>query len=344
MDLLKELCEMPGIPGYEDRVQDITRRELEKCCDEVTTDRVGNVYGLKKGAGKEPRLKVMFAAHTDEIGLMVKHIDDDGFIHFVAVGGLDPRVLAARRVIIHGREDVRAIIAPLPIWLGTPEDRQKSRQIDDLVIDTGRPGDEVKKLVRIGDPVSLDEDFQFLNDKIVTGRNFDNRMGVYCLLAAMARVKDPQADIYAVCTVQEEVGLRGAWAAAFSVEPDIGIAIDGSLASDIPYAAAKDKHCSLGQGTGIYIWDRLTIGHPKLINFLTDQCEANNIAYQRNMGGGTDAAAIQKSRGGAIATTIGAPTRYMHSNTQLCHVDDIEATIQLIQKAAENAHTIDINP
>jgi endoglucanase len=180
-----------------------------------------------------------------------------------------------------------------------------------------------------------------MGSKVVTGRNFDDRLGVYCMLLAMKNLRETHADIYAVSTVQEEVGVRGATPAAYSVEPDFGIAIDGSITWDVPHAPQHQKHCYLGKGTGIYIMDRLTIGSPKLVNFLIYACEKNGIAYQRNVGGGTDASAIQRSRHGALSTTIGAPTRYMHSSVQMAHVDDLTATSLLLKTFAETAHELD---
>jgi len=310
----------------------------------VRTDRVGNVIGRKKAVKRPARkkpLKIMFAAHVDEIGFMVKHIDDDGFISFVPIGGFDSRLLLGRRVLVHGRKDVTGVIAPQPGCILTPEDKKKVVEIKDMVIDLAMPRDDVSQLVSVGDVISLDQDFRQMNDRVVTGRNFDDRVGVYCMLEAMKRITNNRVDVYAVSTVQEEVGLRGVPAAAFSIEPDIGIAIDGSLASDVPYASAKEKNCLLGQGTGIYIMDRLTIGHPALVRVLIDLCEKHKIKYQRNIGGGTDASAMQRTRLGAMCTTIGPPTRYMHSTVQLCHLDDIEQTITLLKVFAEHSHEMD---
>ena len=345
MQLLKRLCETPGVCGFEQEVQKIVSAELGGCCDEVHTDRVGNVISHKKappGSPEERPLRIMFAAHADEIGFMVRHVDKEGFISFIQIGGFDPKLLLARRVVVHGKKDLNGVIAPKPGWIVRDEDKKKVLEIKDMFIDLAMPGEEVAKLVTVGDVISIDQDFRKLNDNVVTGRNFDDRIGVYCMVEAMKRIRENRVDVYGVSTVQEEVGLRGAPAAAYAVEPDVGIAIDGSLASDIPYASGKDKHCALGKGTGIYIMDRLTIGHPTLVKFLIDMCEKHEIKYQRNIGGGTDASAIQKTKMGALCTTVGAPTRYMHSNVQLCHLDDIEQTIELLKTFAEHAHEMKI--
>ncbi|GAG20225.1 unnamed protein product, partial [marine sediment metagenome] len=158
MQLLKRLCETPGVSGFEHKAQSIVLRELNKSCDEVQTDRLGNVIGYKKAVKRSSRkkpLKVMFAAHVDEIGLMIKHIDDDGFLSFVPIGGFDPRLLLARRVVVHGRKDVKGVIAPQPGGAKTPEDKKKPVEIKDLVIDLGMPGEDVSKLLAIGDVISI---------------------------------------------------------------------------------------------------------------------------------------------------------------------------------------------
>jgi len=193
--------------------------------------------------------------------------------------------------------------------------------------------------VSVGDVVTFAPGVELLNEKVYVGRNFDDRIGTYCLLEAMRRVGDTAVDVYAVSSVQEEVGLRGMRPAAYAIEPDVGIAIDGSLTWG-PYAGEHECTCTLGKGTGIYIMDRLTIGDRRLVRFLFDLCERLQIPCQKNVGGGTDAAAIQQSRAGALSTTIGAPVRYMHSTVQLCHADDIEATVELLAKFLEHAHEL----
>jgi len=341
MELLRVLSDTPGVSGFEERVQQIVVAELESVCDEVWTDKLGNVIGLKRAArtaeGESP-LKVMIAAHADEIGFMVKQIDREGFVRFMPIGGFDPRTLLAQRVILHGREDVKGVITPKPNWIQRDGEQGKAMEIRDLVIDTGRSGDEVHRLIQVGDVISLAQRFEELNDRVVIGRNFDDRVGVYTMLEAMKRVGECQVDVYAVSTVQEEVGLRGVPTAAYAIDPDIGIAIDGSLESDIPYADAQDKHCTMGDGAGIYLIDKRTISDRRLVRFLFQLAEEDGIQVQKNLGGGTDASIIQRNRTGARVCTIGAPTRYMHSTAQLCSKQDIESTIALLVAFLENAH------
>jgi tetrahedral aminopeptidase len=334
--LLEKICNAPGVPGFEDAPQAIATDVLKSCCDEVTRDHMGNVIGFKKATkapakGKRP-IRVMLAAHSDEVGMMVKHINAKGYIHFIQMGGLSSNVAESQRVNIHGKKIVRGVVVPK----GSGADG-KAPPLCDLRIDTGLSQKQLEKLVSPGDPVTFENDVSLLNGKMWVGRNFDDRVGSYTLLEAMRTLGDTHVDVYGVSTVQEEVGLRGAGPAAFGCEPDIGIAIDGSMARGA-YGEEHQNLCDPGNGTGIYMIDKLTIGHPRLVRYLFDLCEEHKIPYQRNIGGGTDAKAIQQSRAGVIATTVGAPVRYMHSTVQLCHADDMDATVAMLVKFLESAH------
>ncbi len=336
--LLKKIGNATGIPGYEDAIQEVVVKEFADCCDDVWRDHMGNVFGLKRASGfkkngKRP-LRLMFAAHADEIGMMVKHINGDGYIHFIQMGGLNPIVTQSQRVVIHGREKVRGVIAPR-----ASADPNLNCKLEDLLIDTGLPKSEVEKLVSPGDIVTYEGDVSLLNDKVWVGRNWDNRIGLYCLVEAMRQVGETAVDVYAVSTVQEEVGIRGARPAAFAVAPDIGIAIDGSMAR-MAYVPDHQYICDIGKGTGIYVVDNLTIGHAGLIRSMIEMCKERGIPCQKNIGGGTDATALQQGRSGAIATTVGAPVRYMHSTVQLCHADDMDATVNLLIGMMQTADKI----
>ncbi|MDA1043744.1 MAG: M42 family peptidase [Verrucomicrobia bacterium] len=334
--LLERVCNAPGVSGFEDAIQTIATEILSACCDEVTQDNLGNVMGLKRAthppANTKAPIRVMLAAHADEIGLMVKHINDEGFIHVIQMGGINAQVVESQRLIIHGKKPVRGVAVPKMTIKG-----DTVAVLDDLLIDTGLSKKDLEKLVRVGDVVTFENDVSLLNGKMWVGRNFDNRIGTYCLLEAMRDLGDTCVDVYAVSTVQEEVGLRGARPAAFGCAPDIGLAIDGSMARGA-YVKAHQNLCEPGKGTGIYMVDNLTIGHPRLVRYLFDLCEKSKIPYQRNIGGGTDAAAMQQSRAGVISTTVGAPVRYMHSTVQLCHADDMDATVAMLVKFMQTAH------
>ena len=346
MELLRRLSNAPGVSGFEDEAQAIAHEVLTEECDETWRDRLGNVIGVKRATAPSRTIdgrpvRLLYAAHVDEIGFMVSHIDDEGFVRFRAVGGFDLRTLVSERIVVHGTRGqptrLNGVIAPQSGWLGKTEDRDRVFPMDELYIDLGRPAAEVRAAVYVGDVITLADEFAYLNENVVMGRNFDDRVGVYCMLEAMRRIKSPPVDVYAVSTVQEEVGVRGIPTAAHVVEADIAVAIDGSLPSDTPYARSQERQSFLGSGTGIYLMDNRTIGNPGLIKGLIATCERRGIAYQRNLGGGTDASEIQRRGKGAWATTIGAPTRYMHSTVQLCHVRDIEATIALLAAFPEDA-------
>lgn len=353
MDLLARLCNAPGVSGFETQAQAIVFDALKTCADEVWRDRLGNVIALKRAQGGprirdsdggERPIRLLYAAHIDEIGMMVSHIDEAGFLRFRAIGGLDPRTLISERVVVHGSrgegQKLGGIIAPQSGWLGTPEDRERVFPIRELYVDLALPTSEVRAAVEVGDVVTLAAEFGQLNEQVVIGRNFDDRIGVYCLIEAMKRIDETPVDLYVVSSVQEEVGVRGVPTAAHAVAPDIAVAIDGSLPADTPYARSEERQCFLGGGTGIYLMDNRTIGNPELVRGLIATCEARGIAFQRNLGGGTDASEIQRHGLGAWATTIGAPTRYMHSTVQLCHLDDIEATTALLSAFPQTAARI----
>ncbi len=341
--LLRRVCNTPGIPGFEDPIQDVVAETLAPRCDEVRRDRMGNVIGLRKATGPPADgrpLRVMLAAHADEVGMMVRHIDDDGFIRFEPMGGLQVMAIISQHVIIHGREPLRGVIAPT----NTPSKKKdEPPEVKDLLIDVGLPADEVRRRVQVGDIVTFAQELVKLNERVWSGRNFDDRLGTYCLLEAMNRVGETAVDAYAVSTVQEENGVRGAPVATFAIEPDIGLAIDGSVTWG-PHIKKHEWICALGGGAGVYLMDRLTVGQPRLVRFLFELAERRGIRCQRNIGGGTDAKAIQRTGRGALATTVGAPTRYMHSTVQLAHADDIDATADLLVAFLEHAHELEPVP
>jgi endoglucanase len=241
--------------------------------------------------------------------------------------------IVSQYVTVHGREPVKGVIVAKSGKDG------KVPAVTDMLIDVGLPGKKVRELVQPGDVVSFSQELVKLNDKVYAGRNFDDRIGTYCLVEAMKQLGPTAVEVHAVSTVQEEVGLRGARPAAFAIAPDAALAIDGSMTWGA-HVAKHQNPCGIGEGAGIYIIDNLTIGSPRLVKFLFDLCEDKKIPYQRNIGGGTDARAMQQSRDGALATTVGAPVRYMHTTTQISHIDDIEATIALLKAFAENAHVL----
>jgi len=333
INLLKEVCRIPGAPGHEQRIRQFIIDTVSPFVDDVSTDALGNVIALKKGASDK---KVMIAAHIDEISFIVTHIDDDGFVRFHTLGGFDPKTLTAQRVIIHGREDVMGVMGTKPIHVMTPEERSKAPKSVDFFIDTGMPTEQVKKLIKKGDTITRERELLELGD-CVNSKSLDNRVSVYVLLQTMERLHKQEVphDTYAVFTVQEEVGLRGATAAASGIDPDFGIALDVTLAYDLPGAASYEAVTKLGDGTAIKIMDGATICDYRMVNFMRATAEKHEIKHQMEIltAGGTDTAGIQRyAKGGSIAGAISIPTRYLHQVIEMAHKQDIALTIDLLEK------------
>lgn len=344
-DFLKRLSETPGVPGQEDRVRALVVEELKPLVDEIAVDGLGNVVGTKRGNG---RGRVMIAAHMDEIGFMVSFVDDEGFIRMNPVGGFDPRNLVAQRVLVHGfaGESLRGVLstASKPIHLLRPEEIKPPR-LDEFYVDTGLPGSRVKELVEIGDMVTLDRTVERLGDRII-GKAMDDRAGVFVMIEAIRKLKaagSHEADVVAVATTQEEVGLRGAGTSAFHVEPTVGVALDVTLALDIPGTAKSEQVTQLGAGAAIGLANSSVISNPKLVKHFRRLAKEQGIPHQMEIlpRGGTDAAALQRSRGGVPAITISVPTRYVHTVNEMIDVRDAEAAIDLLAAYLADAHSGD---
>ena len=346
LELLKQLTEAAGIPGYEDRLRAIVIPELEAVCDEVSVDALGNVIGVKRGTGSEPRRKVMLAGHIDEIGFMVKYISDEGFLRLQALGGFDPRALFQQRVMVHASDgkSYRGVLAPAakPTHLLSEAERGKSPQLGELYVDLALPGETVKAAVGIGDMVTLDRTTEEIGDCVI-GKAMDDRLSVFVMIEAMRALRETTCDIYVVATTQEEVGLRGATTSAYAIAPDISIALDVTLAMDLPGGAPEDRITKLGAGTAIKLMDSASISHPKLVRFFRDVADAEKIPYQLEIlpRGGTDAGAMQRVRGGSAAITLSTPTRYVHTVNEMVHKTDVQAGIDLLARVLERAHEID---
>ncbi|HEX8524787.1 MAG TPA: M42 family metallopeptidase [Tepidisphaeraceae bacterium] len=334
LKLLKSLSEAPGVPGREERVREILAREVEGLFDEVTTDPLGSLIA-RKGAGAEKAQKVLFACHMDEIGFYVRHVDEKGFVRIQNVGGFDTKNLLARRVRIQtsGGEELLGLLNPggRPIHIAKEEDKKKVPEIGEFFVDLCLPADEVKKKVRVGDPVTLVQEFIELGG-CVTGKCLDNRVAAFVVIEAMRKVKAPKYDVVLACTVQEEVGLRGAGPAAYSAEPDIAIAIDTTLAVDTPGVPEDESITRLHGGVAITMMDSSFIADRKLVDEFEAAAKEGEIPYQLSIltRGGTDAGAMQRVRGGYRALTLSIPTRYIHTITECVSKKDLQAAIDLL--------------
>jgi tetrahedral aminopeptidase len=331
ISLLAELCKTPGAPGFEEPVRKVVLRELEGLCDEVTIDNMGNVYAVRKGKSDKA---VMVGAHMDEIGFMVTHIDDKGFIRFTTLGGFDPKTLTAQRVIVHGKEDIIGVMASKPIHVMTQDERNKVAKLSDYFIDTGLPAEKVKELISVGDPVTREREFIEMGE-CVNCKSLDNRLAVFIQIELMKQLKDVELpnDLYAVFTVQEEVGIRGASVAALRIQPHFGFGLDTTIAFDLPGAAAHEMITELGKGTAIKIMDASTICDTRMVRYMKETADRNGIKWQPEIltAGGTDTAGIQRmAPGGSIAGAVSIPTRHLHQVIEMAHRDDIQGSIDLL--------------
>lgn len=331
VDLLNKIATTPGAPGFEKRIRDLVIEEVKPLVDELEFDNMGNVYAIKRGTGSK---KVMVGAHMDEIGFIVTHIDDNGFIRFHTLGGFDPKTLTAQRVIIHGKKDIIGVMASKPIHVMTPEERNKVAKIKDYFIDTGMKAEEVKELISVGDAITREREFIEMGD-CVNGKSLDNRLAVFILIETLKKLKGKEIpyDLYGVFTVQEEVGIRGANVSALRVKPDFGFGLDTTIAFDLPGAAAHEMITKLGEGTAIKIMDASTICDYRMVEFMKNTADKHKIKWQPEIltAGGTDTAGIQRmTEGGSIAGAVSIPTRHLHQVIEMAHKEDIQGSIDLL--------------
>ena len=333
-DLLKRLCETPGVPGNEHRVRELIMSEIEGLFDEVTVDPMGSLLCHRKAKTDDAK-RVMLLCHMDEIGFLVSHITKEGFIYVQPVGGFDPRNLFSRRVMICTDDgDFKGVMNPggKPIHISSPEDRKKVPAVGEFFIDLGM-GDKAHDHIKIGDFVVMDEPFLEMGDKFVS-KALDNRIACWLGIEAIRALADDDrgADIHVAFTVQEEVGLRGGKTAAFAVKPDIGLGIDVTLACDTPGVPAKDATTLQGKGFGLHVRDGSFIADRDLVKEIEALAIKNDIPYQRTMlaAGGQDGAAAQQAAAGAKAIGITVGTRYIHTVTEMVSQDDLKAARQIL--------------
>jgi endoglucanase len=334
-DLLAELTETSGVPGYEDRIRTVVRRELESEVDRLRTDSMGNVVGTIEGNSET---EVVVAAHMDEIGFMVRHVTDDGFVQVDALGGWDARVLKAQRVTIHtDDEDLTGVIGSPPPHTLDEEQLAADPEVEDVYIDLGLDGETAQEQVSRGDLVTLEQTTELVGET-VTGKALDDRVCLFAILEAARRIDDPDVTVHVAATVQEEVGIRGAQALGVDLDPDLAIALDVTVANDVPGFEPADHVTELGAGTAIKLKDSSVITSPKVNQRLEDIAEEAEIDYQLEVlpAGGTDTAGLQRFGGATPVGAISIPTRYLHTVTESAHVEDIEATINLLAAFLES--------
>jgi putative aminopeptidase FrvX len=335
--LLKQLSEAEGIAGSEKPVRELLRQAWLPFVDEVREERLGGLIALKRSTGAgglpepaaSPRPSLMLAAHMDEIGLMVTSIKE-GFLHITRVGGTDRRVLPGLEVVVHGRRDLPGIVATRPPHVLPKEEREKIAPWDKLFVDVGLPPEEVERLVSVGDLISFRREMVELKNRRVAGKAMDDRAGVAVLTLALEQLSGMAHawDVFAVATVQEEVGLKGAITAAYGVAPDLGLAVDGTFGRHP--GVPEVESFPLGEGPTIGVGPNF---HPALVTRLKDVAEAQEIPYHFDPipgRSGTDAWAIQVTREGVPTALVSIPMRYMHQPVETLAVQDVERAARLL--------------
>ncbi len=339
---LEKLSNACGVAGREQEVRELLIKMLKPYADEIVVDKLENVIAIKKGKKNSP--KIMIAAHMDEIGLMVKNITKEGFLQFTKMGGIDDRILLAQKVnVFTEKGKLPGIIGSKPPHIQKEEERKKIVTFDEMFIDIGAENrDDVKAMgVKVGDSVVFDVAFRSIGKDIVMGKAFDNRAGCSVMVETFKALEKTDCTVYAAGTVQEELGLRGAGTAAYGLDPDVGIALDVTIAGDIPGVREFDTTVKIGKGPALTVSDSGLVTHPKILRWFMDAAAENKINYQLETGllGSTDAARIALTRQGIPSGTISVPARYIHSPTGMINLKDVQnaaklaiAVVQKIEK------------
>ena len=337
-DFLKSILSSPSPSGYEQPVQRLWREYAGAFTDQVSTDTHGNTIGVINRGGS-PR--VMFAGHCDELGFLVRYIDDKGFLSFGPIGGFDEPIIPGRRVTIHtAKGPVHGVIGKTPVHLIKSEDRKKGAEINDLWIDIGvKDLHEAEEIVSIGDPVTFMYDLLELRKDIFVARGFDDRIGSFIaaeIIRELSESKTLRAEVHCVSTVQEEIGLRGAHTSAYGIDPRVGIATDVTFATDQPGVEKKQVgDIRLGGGPVIARGPNI---NPRVFDLLVQTAKTHDIPYQIEgipRVSGTDANAIQLTRAGVAAGIVSVPLRYMHTPVETLCLGDVEYAIKLMAAFAE---------
>ncbi|HOH11042.1 MAG TPA: M42 family metallopeptidase [Bacillota bacterium] len=327
--LLEKLSMAAGVPGHEDAVRDAIAAEMMKYADEIRVDSMGNLIALRKGRKRD--VKVMLAAHMDEVGLVVRSVDPSGLLKVVACGGVDPRVLVSKSVKV-GTKMIPGVIGGKPIHLQKKEERDLPIPMEGLYVDIGAKNKEdALKMVELGDQVVFDTQYERIGNGRLKGKALDDRVGCAHIIEALKKQHD--FDLYGVFTVQEEVGLRGAQVAAWAVNPDLGLVLEGTTAHDVFPTEEHKSSTFLGKGPVIVQMDASMFAEPKLVARLIEVAEAKGIPYQHKttISGGTDAGRIRHTRAGLPATAVSVPCRYIHSPVSIIDENDFKNAGKLVE-------------
>lgn len=331
-DFLIKLSNTSSVSGCEENVSELISETFNPYADKIVKDKLNNLMCIKNGKSESDNVKIMLAAHADEIGLMVKDIDDNGFIYFTMVGGVDQRTLIASEVTIHGKEDLYGIIGSKPHYLQEASEKSNAKKMEDLIIDVGLGKEEVKEIVEIGDYISLRRKAENLISSILTGKALDDKAGIAVMYETAKEIDKlkHESDIYYVSTVQEEVGTRGAIVSAYSIKPDIAIVIDVGFGKTPELS--KEDSIELGKGPAITLGGNV---HPKLRKKIVEVAKEYNIPFQYEVEvglTGTDARSILISRAGVPCVVISLPLKYMHTTVETIDMNDIKNSGKLIAR------------
>lgn len=339
IELLKKICETAGAPGFENEIRSLVFDLVKPHVDDIQVDNLGNLIAIKRGVASDvKRKRIMAAAHMDEIGFIVTHIADGGFVRFHTLGGFDPKTLTAQRVKIHGKDIVPGVMGTKPIHVMAPEERTKMPKSSDYFIDTGMSKEKLEEVLEVGSPITWERELVEMGD-CVNCKSIDNRVSVFILVEALKKMDKITHDFYAVFTVQEEVGLRGANVSAHSINPDFGIGLDTTIAYDVPGAQAHEKITELGKGAAIKIMDGSVICDSRMVEYLKGVANKEKIIWQPEVlpAGGTDTAGLQRmGKSGAISGAISVPTRHLHQVIEMANKEDIQGCIDLLVAAVSS--------
>lgn len=338
---IQSMVEASGLSGFEFKVSKVIEEYFKPYSDDIIRDKLGNLITLKKG-NVGNRKKVLLAAHMDEIGLIVKKIDENGFIKFGTIGGIDQRTLLTQEVIVHGQEDLFGVIGNKPPHILSEEEKKKSVKIEDMLIDVGLAKEEAEKLISVGDPISFKRKMISLQGDCISSKALDDRAGVAVMYECLKELNkmNHDCDVYAVATVQEEVGLRGAITSTYGIFPDIGIAIDVGFAHTPELS--KDEYSELGKGPAIAFGANI---HPKVNEGLIKIAKDYNLPYQEEFypgATGTDAWAIQVTQSGVAAGLVSIPLRYMHTTVEIVDLNDIKYAGKILANFIVSLNHVDL--
>jgi len=326
-ELFKKLCETDALPGAEEPIKDILIDQFKSLTSDICEDCMGNLIAHIGGKGP----KLVLDAHMDEVGFMVHHIDSFGFLKVTPLGGMDPRIFYAQRVLVHGKQKLHGVVASVPPHVSKDTNNKEVPEVEDCVIDLGLSVDKVKELVQIGDLVSYTYPFLETEDSYIS-KAIDDRVGLFVIIESLKNAKKINCDLYFTATVQEEVGLRGARLITPVIEPDYVVALEGTVSMNIPGIPDDKSLANTLKGPEIRLSDRFLVAHRKFSKYIMSLAETNGIPYQVTVkkAGSTNATAMQVTGKGSRAAVVSVPTRYLHSPSCLAYKKDIQATIDLI--------------